>query len=88
VSLEPTVRQIEPASAVSVYVTFPDAQMDWLVGGSGEGDPPLDTVRLTGVPCDTDTPADGLEATTVPAGNRESGIPEIACGESPAPFRA
>jgi hypothetical protein len=50
VSLEPTVRQIEPASAVSVYVTFPDAQMDWLVGGSGEGDPPLDTVRLTGVP--------------------------------------
>jgi hypothetical protein len=88
VSVEPTVKQIEPVSAGSVYVTFPDTHVDWVTGGSGEGVPPLDTVKLTGVPFDTDTPADGLEAMTVPAGNRESGIPEIACGERPASLRA
>ena len=87
-SWEPTVKQIEPVSADSVYATFPDAHVDWVTGGSGEGDPPPDTVRLTGVPFDTATPADGLEAMTVPVGNRESGIPESACGERPAPLRA
>ncbi len=87
VSVEPTLKQIEPVSTDSVYATFPDAQVDGATGIVVGVDPPSDTVRLTGAPVATDTPADGLDPVTVPAGNRELGIPPIAWGERPASLR-
>jgi hypothetical protein len=87
--VEPTFKQIEPVSTDSVYAIFPDAQVDWVTGVAGGTDwPPSDTVRLTGAPDATDAPADGFEPITVPAGIRESAIPESTCGERPASLRA
>jgi hypothetical protein len=87
VSLEPTLTQIEPGSEEGVYATFPDAQVDGATAVAGGADMPPDTVRLTGAPVATDTPADGLEPLTVPAGYRELGIPAITCGDRPASLR-
>ena len=87
VRVEPILRQSEPVAADSVSATLPDAQLDGATGIVGGADPPSETVRLTGALVGTDTPADGLEPVTVPAGNRELGIPPIAWGERPASRR-
>jgi hypothetical protein len=72
VSMEPTLRQTEPPLSDSVYATCPEAQVvctGWVTWVGGEANWPPDTVRLMTAPWVTDMPAEGLEASTVPAGD-------------------
>ena len=71
-SVEPIPIQIELGSVDGLYATLPDAQVDGSTGVVGAVATRLATIKLTGAPFATDTPADGLEPVTVPPPDREA----------------
>ena len=75
--------QIELGSVDGLYAILPDAQVDRSTGVVGEVATRLATIKLTGAPSATATPADGLEPVTVPPPDRAASD-EITRGERPA----